>query len=81
MADRIQFEEVRRPIPVFQIARILANEGLLDPRLANVVREVYAVASPAVHGEPVSEAKIAFVRDVAPELISALKAIRSDGGA
>jgi hypothetical protein len=79
MADRIQAEEVRRPIPVFQIARMLASEGLLDSRLANVVREVFAVASPAVHGEPVSEAKVAFVREVAPELISALKAIRSGG--
>ncbi len=80
MADRVQAEEVRRPIPVLHVTRMLANEGLLDPRLANVVREVNAVASPAVHGEPVSDAKVAFVRQVAPELISALKAIRSNGG-
>lgn len=72
---QIQGDEGRRPLPTFHIVRTLASEGLLDPRLANIVREVYSVASPAIHGEPVTEAKLAFVRDVAPELIAALKAI------
>lgn len=67
--------ETRRALPVFQIARSLANEGVLDPGLANVVREVYSVASPAIHGESVSNAQVAFVKDVAPKLVATLKAI------
>jgi hypothetical protein len=81
LSDRTAPDERRRPVPVFQIARTLASEGLLDQRLAHVVREVYAVASPAVHGEPVSSAQVAFVRDVAPELIATLRAIGSPDGA
>ena len=77
-AEYLPSEEGRRPLPVFQIARTLSNEGLLDPRLAHAVREVYAVASPAIHGEPVSDAKVAFVREITPELVSTLRAIRTD---
>jgi hypothetical protein len=73
--NRTGGDDERRPLPIIQIARFLAQDGLLDPRVLNAVREVYAVASPAVHGEPVSEAKLAFVRDVAPQLIATLKAI------
>lgn len=73
--NRMQGDEPRRPLPVFQIAQALASEGLIDQRLANVIREVYSVASPAIHGEPVTDAKTAFVHDVAPDLIAALKAI------
>lgn len=77
-AERLPLEEGRRPLPVFHIARVLSSQGLLDPRLAHAVREVYVVASPAIHGEPVSDAKVAFVREITPELISTLKAIRTD---
>jgi hypothetical protein len=80
LTSRTQADASRRPLPVFQIVRLLADEGLLDHRLAHVVREVFAVASPAVHGELVSDAKVAFVRDVAPELISALREVGSAPG-
>jgi len=79
--DFDQAEDTRRPVPVFRIATALAHEGLLDDRLAGAVRDVYRVASPAVHGEPVSDAQVAFVRDVAPELVSALESIRPGRGA
>jgi len=74
-------EESGGPTSVLRIASTLSREGLLDDRLAHVVQQVYRVASPAVHGEPVSEAQVSFVRDVAPELISALKAIALKEGA
>jgi hypothetical protein len=49
--------------------------GLVE--FCNDIREVYSVCSPAIHGEPITEAQVSFVRDVAPELIAALRAIPS----
>jgi hypothetical protein len=67
---------VRRPAPVHLLSRSLVESGLLSPRLGNAIREVYSVCSPAIHGETVSEAQVAFVKDVGPELISALRSIQ-----
>jgi len=57
------------------------HEGIPDDRLADAVQEVCRVASPAIHGEPVSDAQVAFVRDLARELDSALEVIRPGEGA
>jgi hypothetical protein len=73
-----QADDQRRPLPPYQIARVLAREGLLDERLARAVQDVYRVASPAIHGEPVTEAQVAFVRDVAPSVISTLEALQGE---
>jgi len=65
----------RRAIPIFQITRALLDACLIDQTLEHAIREVYAVCSPAVHGEPVTEAQVKFVADVGPDLVSSLKAI------
>jgi len=65
----------RRQPTIFQISRYLMEAELLEPQLASAIREVYSVCSPAVHGEPVTEAQVSFVREVAPELVAALRAI------
>jgi hypothetical protein len=67
--------ESRRPMPVIHLTRALVQAELLEPRLANAIREVYSVCSPAIHGEPVTQAQVAFVQDVGPELIATLRAI------
>ena len=67
--------EQRRPIPVFRLTESLVQNEILPPDLGSVIRDVYAVCSPAIHGERVTSAKVAFVRDVAPELIATLKSI------
>jgi hypothetical protein len=64
-----------RPVPVFRLGRTLVDAGLIEPRLEHAIREVYAVCSPAIHGEPVTKAQMDFVRDVGPELVAALRAI------
>lgn len=64
-----------RPLAGIQLSRLLAQSEVVDPDLLRAIREVYAVCSPAVHGEPVSPAKVAFVRDLAPSLIKTLRAI------
>jgi hypothetical protein len=69
------FAESRRSVPVFQLARFLTESEVIEPRLANAIREVYAVCSLAIHGEAVSKAKVSFVKDVGPDLVAALKAI------
>jgi hypothetical protein len=65
----------RRTLPVVHILKHLSSEGLIDMRLTHVIREVYSVSSPAIHGEPFSRAQVDFVKDVAPDLISTLRAI------
>jgi hypothetical protein len=70
-----QIAPTNRPVPAFRVSRELVEAGLLDERLDHAIREVYAVCSPAIHGEPVTEAQINFVRDVGPNLVAALRSI------
>lgn len=66
----------RRPMQVYQLVAALAESGRIDPQMAHAIREVYAVCSPAIHGEAVSDVQVGFVKDVAPGLVGALKAIQ-----
>jgi hypothetical protein len=56
---------------------VLVQNELLQPRFAHAIREIYSVCSPAIHGEPVTDAQISFVQDVAKEVIDALSEIES----
>ena len=76
LAEREVASIQRRAVPTHLLTRSLVESGQLSPRLGNAIREVYSVCSPAIHGEPASEAQVSFVRDVAPELIAALRAIQ-----
>lgn len=64
-----------RPLAGIQLSRLLSQAEILEPDLLRAIRDVYAVCSPAVHGEAVSDAKVAFVRDVGPGLIKVLRTI------
>lgn len=72
---RMEADVFRRPRSVAEMVRVLESEGFIESRVADVLRQVYSIASPAIHGEPVTAAKVAFVRDVAPELIATLRAL------
>jgi len=65
----------RRALPVTQLARQLVADGRITPGMASSIREVYAICSPAIHGEQPSGEQVGFVRDVGPELVSALRAL------
>lgn len=67
----------RRFEPVPRIVEALLRSEVITPDIGHAIREVYSVCSLAVHGEDVSPAKVEFVRNTAPELISALKVISS----
>ena len=65
----------RRFLPTLRITQSLVEWELIDSRVAEAIREVWLVASPAIHGEPVTPAKVSFVREVAPQLVATLRSI------
>lgn len=67
--------EQRWPMPALRMAQTLSDLEIVPKRLVSAIREVYAVCSPAIHGEPVTPAQISFVRDVGPSLVLALRAL------
>jgi len=67
--------ERQRVLPVHLLIRSAVESGLLSAKLGEAIRGVFSVCTPAIHGETVTPAQVDFVRDVAPELISALRAI------
>lgn len=64
-----------RPTSLPHLARQLVDTGLIEPSLSSAIREVYAICSAAIHGGEVTDAKINFVRRVAPQLLATLEAI------
>jgi len=73
--SRISDETRRRPPTITEMVGTLIKTQVIDPGLGGAIREVYSVCSPAIHGEPVTEPQVKFVRDVAPELIATLRDI------
>lgn len=70
----------RRTQSLHALSRGLVETGSLDPSLARAIEEVNSICAPAIHGEPVSKAQVTFVRDVARDLITALRAIPAETG-
>jgi hypothetical protein len=75
IARERDLHDVARRGSTMQLTRALVTAQVIEPSLEKAIREVYAVCSPAVHGEDVTAAQVRFVRDVAPSLLAALKAI------
>jgi len=63
-------------VAVSHILQYLSKYKIIDPGLAIAVREVLAVCNQAVHGATVTEAQTSFVRELAPDLVSSLQAIK-----
>jgi hypothetical protein len=68
-------DDIRPHSSLINLLRYLEERELISRGLFNSIRDVYAICSSAIHGEGVSEAKVSFVRDVAPELIASLESI------
>ena len=73
--SRIGQQAIRVHVPISRMILTLVETEIIELQLGNIIKEVYAVCSPAVHGYPVSEPQINFVKDVAPKLISTLRSI------
>ena len=61
-----------RPLSGVQLVRLLGQAEILGPDLVRAVRDLYAICSPAVHGEAVSAAQLALVRDLGPDVLGVL---------
>ena len=76
LARERQLDVSIRRVGGLQLSRALAQAGVIEPALDHVIREVYAVSSAGVHAEEVSAPQVALVRDVGPQLIATLRALR-----
>lgn len=76
LARERQLEVGGRRVGGMQLSRALVQAGVIDPPLDNAIRDVYSVSSAGVHAEDVTAKQVGFVREVAPQLIGALRAIR-----
>ncbi|NWL88670.1 hypothetical protein DMN77_13945 [Paenibacillus sp. 79R4] len=69
-------DEKSRHMPVTRMVNDLIKHEILPPSFNGVIREIYAVCSPAVHGEEPTVKQVEFIKDVAQEVINTLKVIR-----
>jgi hypothetical protein len=67
-----------RVVNIHKILRSLVENEVIDKPLEQVIRDLYRVCSPAIHGDELSDAQASFIRDVAPGVLEALRAIRGD---
>jgi hypothetical protein len=70
----------RPRLPTIRVLNELEAVGAIAPELGFAVKNVYAACSPAIHGEPTSEAQMRFIEETAPEVITTLKAIGAPEG-
>lgn len=66
-------EKYRRRYSVGKLLNDLRNYEGISKQVLHGVMEVVSVCNYAVHGEPISAAQIAFVRESAPGLLKALR--------
>ncbi len=81
LAEPLELDvQQRRGMPLSRMLWTLTKEEIIPPDLGGIVREIYSVCSPAIHGEPVTQAQVDFVKETAPEVVAVLRTIarRSD---
>lgn len=64
----------RQPPAVDIIAYWLV--AMRDKELGQAIRQVISVCSAGIHGEPVTDAQVSFVKDVGPKLVAALRTMK-----
>jgi hypothetical protein len=72
---RLEQGEEKQIIPANRLSSIIANQGIIDREVAELVREIYNICSAGLHGEDISDASLEFVRDTSPDIIAYLKSI------
>lgn len=70
---RLDLPIFRRRAGVSQLVSQLVQAEILSSDAASLIGEVYAICSPAVHGEKTSEQQLNFVRKVMPSLMRTLR--------
>jgi hypothetical protein len=59
-----------------QAVQRLVGAGVLAPKLAQLVEDVYAICSAVVHGDDASPKQIAYAKEISPGVIAALRDVR-----
>ena len=67
-----------RVVNIHKVLRSLVQAEVIDKPLEQVIRDLYRVCSPAIHGDKLSDAQASFIREVAPGVLEALRAISGD---
>lgn len=72
-----QFLDEERPRPIMMMLPRLVEQGIISPNQHKVIRNLYSIASPAVHGDDhkLTVAEINFAKNIAPGIIDELKKI------
>jgi len=73
-----KFFDEERPRSIFMLLARLVEQQLITTNQHKVIRNLYSIASPAVHGdeEKLTIAEIAFARQIAPGIIDELQRIQ-----
>lgn len=71
----VDLPDFNHSLPISKISQKLVHQERMHPKLMYAIREIYSVCSPAIHGEAVTDAQVAFVSDVAKEVIDGLSEI------
>ncbi|MCF2490244.1 hypothetical protein [Dyadobacter sp. CY347] len=73
----IKFIEEDRPRPVVMLLPRLVEQQIITPNQHKVIRNLFSIASPAIHGEEqrLTVAEIDFAKQIAPGLIDELRKI------
>ena len=75
-STRVKNGDFARYPPFSRMVDELAQYELITYSFGKLLKDVYAVASTAVHGDEPSQEKVNFLREVAPEIIGTLNSIR-----
>lgn len=69
------FSHDRNNVSLMRIITELKVAGVIDQKIYKIIRDVYSITSPAIHGEEdlVSKIQFEYIREVGPELIATLK--------
>lgn len=73
-----QFIDDDRPRPIMMMLPRLVEQELVTPNQQKVIRNLYSISSPAIHGEEqrLTVAEIEFARQIAPGIIEELRKIK-----
>jgi len=73
-----KFLDEERPKPVIMLLPKLVEQQLITPNQHKVIRNLYSIASPAIHGEEhkLTFAEIEFAKQIAPGIIDELQKIQ-----
>lgn len=72
-----QFLDDDRPRPIIPMLSRLVETNIISPNQHKVIRNLYSIASPAIHGDEdkLTIAEVNFAKNIAPGIIEELKKI------